>query len=633
MSFIVCALLLFNDSHHHLAALQIAFSHLPMATFATPNNPLVPKHDLGTDPDLASELLIAQLLEQEVQDLLSGKAAEQLQLQQITGHDEVKPLVSSSFEDDAELAFQLYAADARMSSDATFAASLQAQTNAGQVADHQYAQGVAARERKFALDVEFAKKLHQLEDQGSPTADAQDVEGVLDTRVIQDIMSQTYGDTRKGKRRAHEDETLNGKTAVKRELHSPEIKAEEGVHVVDLSLATCGICLDSFRLTYSPINAAKFANSSSMLPFGMEVPCPGKHKYCGGCLTSYIRTKLDPNDVGQATVEAIVFPIKCPECTVEAWPAGITESVAERVLSEKTMQLWHQQKTFDSLPRLFCPNSKCSQFVQAHEDPDQPQAQCPSCQHLMCVPCRVPWHADITCEQFQALPLDERSPEDRATLQLARSKRWRRCYQCQSLVELAQGCNHITCRCGAHFCFRCGAKWSMVKGQYKCTRVPACEVWDEDMLLDEQERVNGAEPLPPPPPIAVHNPPPAQPIFRAPPPALPPPPYQQQAPHRIGLAIAQRQPPQLPLEWMEDDDVIRGRHWFTNDMFSSLTCGYCGCRVNSRAALRHHLANVRHHSVFACCGRFFRREVDFARHVESYPNRYGYHAYQYSVVV
>lgn len=155
-----------------------------------------------------------------------------------------------------------------------------------------------------------------------------------------------------------------------------------------------------------------------MLPFGMEVPCPGKHKYCGGCLTSYIRTKLDPNDVGQATVEAIVFPIKCPECTVEAWPAGITESVAERVLSEKTMQLWvswvfyyllaalahidlyyqHQQKTFDSLPRLFCPNSKCSQFVQAHEDPDQPQAQCPSCQHLMCVPCRVPWHAGLFYE-------------------------------------------------------------------------------------------------------------------------------------------------------------------------------------------------------------------------------------------
>lgn len=31
--------------------------------------------------------------------------------------------------------------------------------------------------------------------------------------------------------------------------------------------------------------------------------------------------------------------------------------------------------------------------------------------------------------------------------------------QCRALVELAHGCNHITCKCGAEWCYKCGALW------------------------------------------------------------------------------------------------------------------------------------------------------------------------------
>ena len=34
---------------------------------------------------------------------------------------------------------------------------------------------------------------------------------------------------------------------------------------------------------------------------------------------------------------------------------------------------------------------------------------------------------------------------------------WVRCPKCQHVLERTQGCDHMTCRCGAQFCFVCGA--------------------------------------------------------------------------------------------------------------------------------------------------------------------------------
>lgn len=64
-------------------------------------------------------------------------------------------------------------------------------------------------------------------------------------------------------------------------------------------------------------------------------------------------------------------------------------------------------------------------------------------------------------------------------------------------------------------------------------------------------------------------------------------------------------------------------------MIRNLTCGYCDVPANSLADLRYHLEHVRHHDVYACCGRFFKRGIDFDRHEESAIGRFGgVHAYR-----
>jgi hypothetical protein len=49
-------------------------------------------------------------------------------------------------------------------------------------------------------------------------------------------------------------------------------------------------------------------------------------------------------------------------------------------------------------------------------------------------------------------------------LEMGEKNGWRRCYNCRTLIELTQGCSHITCRCKAEFCYICEAAYDPVIG-------------------------------------------------------------------------------------------------------------------------------------------------------------------------
>ncbi|OSD08736.1 hypothetical protein PYCCODRAFT_1455722 [Trametes coccinea BRFM310] len=564
---------------------------------------------VAQNQDLLTEQLIARLLEDDLQDMENARAAEALQLSETF---RVSALAAGRFPknvqavktdpSDEDLAMEVLAAEIIASKDALIAQELQHAEESDLTASRQYAQKLAAAERKCALDAEFAKRLQDAFDDGNDDLNM-DAESVLGQHTIEDIMASDLNDKGKGKGKG------KGNVSVKMEVdhHAPPPSYMETIKRED-SCSTlypiCGICMEPFQVTHSPVAAARSANSSSRLQFGTRLPCPRSHAYCISCLNGYIHSKLDPDGTGMVNQTAVIFPIRCPECSIAEWPEGIPDEVAGRVLSEKGMVLWHSQKLLDSGPRHYCPNPRCSALVQIDEESEDPQAVCPACSSLICVPCRVLWHTDLNCEEYQALPLDDRSPEDQDALRLIKAENWRRCPNCSFIVELTHGCNHITCRCKTEFCFKCGSLWDVRNKQ--CSREPSCELWDETMLLEERERereragaYRGIQPVAPPARHAA----PARPV----------------APRRRGQS----------LDWMDDPDILCMRHWVTRDMISSLTCVYCDAKLNSLADLRYHLAHVRRHAVYACCGRFFKREEDFDRHVESEPVRFGFHLHTF----
>ncbi|KAJ7487800.1 hypothetical protein FB451DRAFT_1528476 [Mycena latifolia] len=575
------------------------------------------------EEDVLSELLIAQLLEEDLCLLGSAKEAERLQLDQViaistratgripkfsasTGVSEVK--------DDADIALEIYAEDARLSSDSAYAQRIQSSN----IADRQYAQKVAAAERKLMLDAEFARRLQAVDEEGRDIDQAKDAESLLGRDVVDKIMAADLNEKGKGtseKSVKLEQFTQNlGKGKGKgrefdeadyRQTKRPRLMSEDMDGIVP-AYETCGICMDTFQPTYSPHAASLSANSSSRLQFGLRLPCPQQHAYCVGCLSSYIESKLG-GDSG-----IVVFPIRCPECPITDFIDGIPDDIAERILGKEKMVLWlGSPETTQFGPHIYCPNPKCSAIVQTPEDSNDPQAVCPSCQLLMCVACRVAWHDAISCEEYQALPPEERSPEDRLLLELAKAKKWRRCPNCSSLVELISGCNHISCRCGTHFCFKCG---SLTTTKGKCLREPSCELWDEEMLLEERERDRArAANLDP---AYANSTPRAAYARRA----------RLDGRSRCVQPSATRKATNLT-GTVGAPAVICSRHGFTTDMIRNLVCGYCNARLNSLADLRFHLRRVRHHPLYSCCGRFFRRVEDYERHTNT-STRFGAHVHQ-----
>lgn len=61
-----------------------------------------------------------------------------------------------------------------------------------------------------------------------------------------------------------------------------------------------------------------------------------------------------------------------------------------------------------------------------------------------------------------AHPTGKDCPEDwelDQVLKMGDKAGWRRCYKCRNLVELVEGCTHMTCMCKAQFCYICGGVW------------------------------------------------------------------------------------------------------------------------------------------------------------------------------
>lgn len=195
------------------------------------------------------------------------------------------------------------------------------------------------------------------------------------------------------------------------------------------------------------------------LPPGTVDFQPGQRRKCvvclqqcypavtAGCTHSLCRTCLHEL-YSLALRDEELIPVRCCE-----FP--LSREAAQKVLN--TAQLQKYEARVKELTvctnRLYCPKKICSAFLGSkNESHEREEKKCPICHTACCSACGLEQHVG-PCKPDAAAEDEVR--------EWAKGKNVRQCEQCRRFIESEGGCNHMTCKCGYQFCFRCGEQWKL----------------------------------------------------------------------------------------------------------------------------------------------------------------------------
>ncbi|KAI1754772.1 hypothetical protein F4782DRAFT_552698 [Xylaria castorea] len=182
-----------------------------------------------------------------------------------------------------------------------------------------------------------------------------------------------------------------------------------------------------------------------------RAPC--QHEYCRECLDNLFRASM---------LDESLFP---PRCCRQVIPVD-----ANRLFLSSDLVQQFKKKSIElsTSNRIYCHQPTCSTFIPPSTIKDG-VARCPECTIQTCITCKGATH-EGDCPADTAL---------QQVLQVARQEQWQRCPKCSTMIELDTGCFHMTCKCGAEFCYLCAAKWKTCR----------CAQWEEHRLYERAQEI------------------------------------------------------------------------------------------------------------------------------------------------
>ncbi|KAF2846751.1 hypothetical protein T440DRAFT_540853 [Plenodomus tracheiphilus IPT5] len=131
-----------------------------------------------------------------------------------------------------------------------------------------------------------------------------------------------------------------------------------------------------------------------------------------------------------------------PKCCRQPIPLAL---VARHMVEKELAAFQLAQIEYSTRKKIYCSNHDCGLFiVPSRIDPGTQRATCAQCGTATCAICNNAHHQGKDCPDDPLL---------QETKNLAQSMGWQTCSACDRVVELRTGCNHMTCHCGAEFCY------------------------------------------------------------------------------------------------------------------------------------------------------------------------------------
>ena len=94
------------------------------------------------------------------------------------------------------------------------------------------------------------------------------------------------------------------------------------------------------------------------------------------------------------------------------------------------------------------PNPRLPPLLNAFHLDDEPVMTCHACNAKSCFTHDVPWHTNMTCDEF-----DESLKKGDNATRVYYEQHTKSCPECKEAIEKNDGCDHMTCRCGHEFCW------------------------------------------------------------------------------------------------------------------------------------------------------------------------------------
>jgi TRIAD3 protein (E3 ubiquitin-protein ligase RNF216) len=185
------------------------------------------------------------------------------------------------------------------------------------------------------------------------------------------------------------------------------------------------------------------------------------HLFCVDCLKSFAETQIfGMGNLGiDKETKKRSLELKCFHS--DGCASGFGRSGLEKALPKRSLEKYDEVQFILSVEVaglddiVSCPN--CG--YQAALQPSQRVFKCPviDCLYESCRECGEAAHIPLRCDENKKT--DEKETKGRLAVEEAISEaKIRKCPKCSKGVIKSDGCNKISCSCGAHFCYVCRAK-------------------------------------------------------------------------------------------------------------------------------------------------------------------------------
>ncbi|XP_062868777.1 E3 ubiquitin-protein ligase RNF216 isoform X2 [Trichomycterus rosablanca] len=256
------------------------------------------------------------------------------------------------------------------------------------------------------------------------------------------------------------------------------LQVNEEQYQKDGQLIECGCCCGDFA-------------------FEEMTQCSDGHLFCKECLVKYAQEAV----FGSGRSELSCMDGSCT--------CSFPTSELEKVLPESILFKYYERQAEEAVAATCADELVRCPFCNfpALLDKEVSLFSCPNprCRKESCRKCHVMWkeHAGKTCEQV--LERDETqlrlSIEEKMTAALVR-----KCHKCSMGLLKSEGCNRMSCRCGAFMCYLCREPITDYNHFCQHARTPGapcrhckkCSLWtdptqDDERLIQEIQKEGEAE--------------------------------------------------------------------------------------------------------------------------------------------